>query len=160
MTATASADKTRLMARLGGLPPGTRMIEYTHTYTKTYTNHYYKLIHEQDQVSVLGDDDDDRDVTLHALIDKMTEEGKTQLTADAVDYGTEGPEAATLYEYLSEQQQESYDSEEMRESFDGVELVNESVKYDPADPDHQQAVEAYIQDQAVTTTIEQAQKTG
>ena len=51
MTTVTRLDKLKLMARLGGLPPGTRMIEYTHTFTKTYTNHYYKVITEDDYIA-------------------------------------------------------------------------------------------------------------
>ena len=154
MNKTTLADKTRLMARLGGLPPGTRMIEYTHRYTKTYTNHYYKLIHDQDQVSVLGDDDDDQEVALHALIDQLTEEGRTELTTEDVDYGDANitPEAATLYEYLSDQQQESYDSYEINESFDGCELINNDVMYNARDPNHQRCVDDYIKRELDNTT--------
>ena len=112
MARATLTDHARLMARLGALPPGTRMIEYTHTYTKTYENRYYKVITEEDYIA--------------DGIEDLKHTGRN-------------PDHP-----LADYEAESYESTETDESFDGVELLNDSVAYDPNDPDHQRCIEDYI----------------
>ena len=145
MTTVTPSDKLKLMARLGGLPPGTRMIEYTTTYTKTYTNRYYKLIDDQHWVAVSNEAQDDH-INTHKLIDHVYDHGDHTITAEQIEYNDRSPEASALYYYLCNQDQEYYDSYEESESFDSVGLEDRAVKYDPNNTDHQRCVNDYIQE--------------
>lgn len=111
-------SEIKTIASLGALPPGKRLIEYTHEYTKTYYNTYYQVVDE-------------------ARADELEEQLGTYGFCD-FDYGDTKHDQA---QWLGDQQEPSYDSEETSEEFNGVELLQATVKYDPSDEDQRYAVE-------------------
>ena len=109
-------NKFKTIASLGALPPGKRLIEYTHEYTKTYYNTYYQVVDE-------------------ARADELESQLGTNGFCNFDD------EVNDQAQWLGEQQEPSYDSEETDEEFNGVELLQATVKYDPSDQDQRHAVE-------------------
>jgi hypothetical protein len=103
------------MASLGALPPGKRVIEYTHEYTKTYRNTYYQVVDTEwaDQL------EQDLHENQYWEYDEFSD--------DARD--------------LADLEAECYDSTEVGEAMVGVELLQATVKYDPSDQDQREAVE-------------------
>lgn len=107
--------KVKTIASLGALPPGKRLIEYTHEYTKTYRNTYYQVIDED-----------------------WAQELEQELDENCYnEYECWGPES----QLLAEMETECYDSYEVSERSEGVELLQATVKYDPIDQDQRHAVE-------------------
>jgi hypothetical protein len=108
-------NKGKTIASLGALPPGKRLIEYSHEYSKTYRNTYYAVVDED-----------------------WAEELERELDENYYnEYECWGPEAREL----ASLEAECYDSYENGEKDEGVELLQATVKYDPSDADQRQAVE-------------------
>ena len=114
----SDTDKHKTMAVLGALPPGKRLIEYTHEYTKTYTNTYYQVV------------DDSR-----------AEQLESQLGTYGFCDRNFDDEVNDQAQWLADQTEPSYESDETNEEFNGVELLQATVKYDPSDEDQRYAVE-------------------
>jgi|DEB0MinimDraft_10_1074344.scaffolds.fasta_scaffold31143_4 hypothetical protein len=109
-------SKIKTIASLGALPPGKRLIEYTHEYTKTYRNTYYQVVDET-----------------------RAEQLESQLgTNEYCDFDDTHNDQAV---WLADQHEPSYDSDETHEEFKGVELLDADIKYDPSDEDQRYAVE-------------------
>jgi hypothetical protein len=114
-------SKVKTIASLGALPPGTRLIEYTHEYTKTYRNTYYQVVDEQ-----------------------RADQLESQLGTDEfweMDSQSNYQEFEEQSRWLADQHEPCYDSDETNEEFRGVELLQTAVKYDPSDDDQRHAVE-------------------
>ena len=116
-------SKVKTIASLGALPPGKRLIEYTHEYTKTYRNTYYQVV------------DDSRADELESRL------GTDEFWEMEWDHNSDVPGFKTQLRWLADQQEPSYDSEETNEHFNGVELLDADLKYDPRDDDQRWAVE-------------------
>lgn len=116
-------DKIRTIASLGAVPPGKRIIEYTHEYTKTYRNTYYQVV------------DDARADELEELV------GANEFWETSWQDNDDVPGFKEQLRWLADQTEPSYDSEEVDEDFKGVTLLSTDVQYDPSDEDQRYAVE-------------------